>query len=223
MSKYDEIPIDVSRTDQILRFVRSNPNCTKTSVIRHMKGRSSINTTHYILLNLIDKGKLNVNRVTTQTHLLTINEEDDFNIFYKILVDIEDLIEEMSEFISSNDIDKNPEIKKLFVGLDGIENSYRELVSTMLTMIYFPIIASPGSFGEFYKILFNQLDVIYSKYAYARWDKKTTDEVLAISSKNLEVGFKAYNNQVKVKTNIGDRLMEALEDFRNKVFDIYNF
>ena len=224
----DEIPIDVVRTDKILRFVRGHPECTKADVIRHMKGKSSINTTHYILLNLIDKGKLIKKETNPQTHLLTINEDDEFNKFHKMLINIQEIVDEMGNFIISNSthsndekpkIKKKPKIKEILSGLDGIENSYRQLIDTILIIIYDRIMIGSSSeiFAGFDRILWNQLEAIHANNAYIPWDRGTLYKVILISGKNLETRFKEYNDQVKVKSNLGDSLIETLENFRKEI------
>lgn len=67
-----------------------------------------------------------MNKVNTQTHLLSINESDDFNKHYKILLDCEQLVYEMSDLMQTVKYhNKNPALLKLFTGLDGIENSQK--------------------------------------------------------------------------------------------------
>lgn len=224
----DEIPIDINRTDEILRFVRKNPNCTKADVIRYMKGRSSINTTHLILLHLIDNGKINKYEKNIQTHFLTINEDDQFIRFHKMLVDLEKLVDDMYGFISFKreminfednleDVYENPKVKKLFVGLEGIENSYRQSFSLITLLLFREIVSRDGSFQS---ILFYIINRINSRLSMHHWDKKTSNELLLVSTKNLEASFKAYNNQVKIKTDMGDRLINAVENFKKEVLNI---
>lgn len=67
-----------SRLREILQFVFKNPDCTKSDVIRHMKGRSAVTTTHAILKDMIREGKINVYKKNLQTHLLNINPGFDF-------------------------------------------------------------------------------------------------------------------------------------------------
>lgn len=204
--------------DEILRFVRNNPNCTKADVIRHMKGRSSINTTHYILLTLIDNGKLNVNKINIQTHLLTINEKDEFMKFHKMLVDLDKLVNDMNGFILGSRLNqRDAKIRNLFVGLEGIENSYRQSFN-VISQELFNRINSTASIRPFHPILNQILHTIDSKLSFCNWDKRTSNQILEFSAKNIEQRIKAYNKQVKVKTNVGDKLIKALEDFKKEIF-----
>ena len=249
MSKSSNMPIDIDRTDKILRFVRNNPNCTKSDVIRHMKGKSAVRTTHSIITNLIKEVKINVHKVNIQTHLLTINEDDEFNKFHKMLVDIETLVEDMRNFMmfkvdntgpqrvpknadvaqlsdlrmreheaKFRDVLRHPKIGKLFVGLDGIENSYMQSIALIILELYDEIRAHVD-FGTFEPILRSILSNIYLRLAISNRDNKTANQLLVLSAKNIEVGFKAYNNQVRIKTNLGERLIDTIENFRKEVLN----
>jgi hypothetical protein len=59
---------------------KANQRTTKANVIRHMfeEGLSSGETTHNLIKNLIDEGKLNVEVINSQFHFLTINEKFNF-------------------------------------------------------------------------------------------------------------------------------------------------
>jgi hypothetical protein len=251
VSKSSAIPIDIDidRTDKILRFVRNNPNCTKADVIRHMKGRSAVRITHSIITKLVKKGKINENKKHIQTHLLTINEDDEFNKFHKMLVDIETLVEDMRNFMmfkvdntgpqrvpknadvaqlsylrmreheaKFRDVLRHPKIGKLFVGLDGIENSYRQSIALIILELYDEIRAHVD-FEPYEPILRSILSSIYLRLAISKRDNKTSNQLLALSAKNIEAGFKAYNNQVKIKTNLGERLIDMIENFRKEVLN----
>jgi hypothetical protein len=67
------------RRGEILRYVidrqRTNQKTTKSIVMRHMKKKklSSGETTHNIIKDLIDEGKLNVEILNSQVHFLTIS------------------------------------------------------------------------------------------------------------------------------------------------------
>jgi hypothetical protein len=92
-----------SRQHDILQFVSKNPNCTKAAVIEHMLGRSAVTTTHAILKDMIQdgkNGKLNVYKKNLQTHLLTINEDNEFNKIYNFLALIEVLISKMRDNVA---------------------------------------------------------------------------------------------------------------------------
>jgi hypothetical protein len=86
-----------SREMEILNFVNNNPNSTKADVVRHMLGRSAVTTTHAILKDMIWVGKINIYKKNLQTHLLTINQGNDFNKIYFWLSRLEKNIDLMYE------------------------------------------------------------------------------------------------------------------------------
>jgi hypothetical protein len=100
-----------SRQHDILQFISKNPNCTKADVIKHMIGRSAVTTTHAILKEMIQEGKLNVYKKNLQTHLLTINEKNEFNKIKEDLTEIEKIIDNMDNTIEAF-YKKHPELKK---------------------------------------------------------------------------------------------------------------
>jgi hypothetical protein len=53
------------------------------------------------------------------------------------------------------------------------------------------------------------LSRIYLTLAITERDNKTSNQLLAVSAKNIEAAFKAYNNQVKVKSDMGERLIDT--------------
>jgi hypothetical protein len=214
-----------------------------------MKGRSAVRTTHSIITMLFKKGKIKQEEKHAQTHLLTINENDEFNKFHKMLVDIETLVEDMRNFMmfkvddtgpqilpkngqlaeltelrmkeheaKFRDVFRNPKIGKLFVGLEGIENSYRQSFALISLELYDELRAH-YDFGPFEPILRHILSNIYLRLAISKRDNKTSNQLLALSAKNIETGFKAYNNQVKIKTNLGERLIDTIENFRKEVLN----
>ena len=76
------------------------------------------------------------------------------------------------------------------------------------------------SFYPFQSILPHILQRIHFRLSMNNWNKITSNELLSVSTKNLEMGFKAYNNQVKIKTDMGDRLIGAIENFKKEVLNI---
>lgn len=73
------------RRVEILRYVlerqTANQKTTKATVIKHMKEikLSSGETTHNLIRDLINEGKLNVRELNSQVHFLTVSEKFDFN------------------------------------------------------------------------------------------------------------------------------------------------
>jgi hypothetical protein len=213
-----DIYYEINRTDEILRYVRKNPRCTKADVIRHMKGKSALTTTHALLTSLVNEGKINVYKVNVQTHLLSINEENKFNKLHKLLIDIQKLVDDMYPFMSLPyrriHSAQNPKIEKLFLGLEGIENSYRQSFSLIIQILYNE--ARATAFPKDQPILFSILNSINLRFLLFRWNEKTTKEILGISSKNIEKCFKDYNKYVADKTDLGDKLIETIENFRKQ-------
>lgn len=67
------------RRVEILQYVldrqKAKQRTTKAEVIRHMRGDSAVNTTHGLIQDLIKEGKINVEKLNSQVHFLTINEK----------------------------------------------------------------------------------------------------------------------------------------------------
>ena len=87
---------------------RTKQNTTKSDVMRHMKEKrlASGETTHNIIKDLINEGKLNKKEINSQVHFLTVNENWDI---YKIQFEsLKSLIEK--EWKRYPDILKNNEI-----------------------------------------------------------------------------------------------------------------
>jgi hypothetical protein len=74
---------------------RAGQKTTKATVIRYMKENklSSRETTHNLIRNLINEGKLNKEEINSQVHFLTINYENEFIWINNALVDIYDFID----------------------------------------------------------------------------------------------------------------------------------
>jgi hypothetical protein len=240
VSKPSEISIDIDRTDEILQFVRGNPNCTKADVIRHMKGKSAVRTTHALLTSLIEvEKKINVNKVNIQTHLLSINEDNKFNKFHKLLSDIEVLIHRMEAGGFPTGVEHNPDsdpivnkgtstvilseddkqYRKLSIALQGLENSYRQSFFLILQILYNKIYNSFRYYNQKdWAILFRKLNILNVSLALYPWDQKTARENLAVSTKNIEKCLKDYNRYkyVEDKTDLGDKLIQTIENFKTE-------
>jgi hypothetical protein len=102
-----------SRQHEILEFVSKNANCTKADVIRYMKGRSALTTTHAILKDLIKEGAINVHKKNLQTHLLTINRESEFIWINNALADINDFIDRCEKITKKLQVFTNENLPQL--------------------------------------------------------------------------------------------------------------
>ena len=112
------------RRIEILRYLSdrqiTNQKTTKNDVIKHMKGKSSRETTHNIIMELIREGKLNVEVLNSQLHFLTVKEEYDLpqyerellikaitethSYFDNVVIENDALVSFVKEVIDNNDI-----------------------------------------------------------------------------------------------------------------------
>jgi hypothetical protein len=75
---------NVQRRIKIIEYVwerqKAKEKTTKAAVIRYMKEKrlSSGETTHNLIKELIDEGKLNKQEINSQVHFLTVGEKFDF-------------------------------------------------------------------------------------------------------------------------------------------------
>lgn len=78
---------------------RANQKTTKAVVVRYMKEKrlSSGETTHNIIKQLINEGRLNMEVINSQVHFLTINYENEFNRIYNTLSEIENVLDEIKD------------------------------------------------------------------------------------------------------------------------------
>jgi len=232
-----KFPEDINRTDEILRFVRDNPRRTKAEVIRHMKGKSAVTTTHALLTSLIDEGKIKVDKINVQTHLLSINEHNEFNKFHKLLSEIEVLIYEMEQGLPDGlqydpdgvpmvdkgkgtvilDEDDNQYLK-LGTALDGINNSYRQAFFMMIQILYNEIYNKFINYDKERRILLHKLDYLNRWLAENPWCRKFANQILEVSAKNIEKYLKDYNRYkfTKDKTDLGDKLIEMIDKVKNQ-------
>jgi hypothetical protein len=89
------------RHGEILKYVKFNRRCTKAEVIRYMnyKAMGSTVTIHKDIINLIREKKLLVlkNKLNSQTHHLTLNNKNYYNLINEQLLEIETHVGEMNE------------------------------------------------------------------------------------------------------------------------------
>lgn len=115
------------------------------------------------------------------------------------------------------DLYRNPNIKKLFLGVEGIENTYRQSFSLITILLVKEIASRFPSFPDFQSILFHIINRINTRLSFYNWDEKTSNQVLSICAKNLDAVFKLYNNRVNVKTDIGERLIGSIQEFKKEI------
>jgi hypothetical protein len=102
--------------------------------------------------------------------------------------------------------------------LEGIENSYRQSFA-LITLELSNEIRAHVDFEPYEPILRSILSSINLRLAISKRDNKTSNQLLALSTKNIEAGFKAHNNHVKIRTNLGERLVDTIENFRKEVLN----
>jgi hypothetical protein len=83
------------RGEKILNYIKENPNTIKADVIRFMKGDSATVTTHGIIQDYIEEGKVTMvkDKKNSQIHHLFINDKNDFNRIDLRLSRIETIID----------------------------------------------------------------------------------------------------------------------------------
>jgi ribosomal protein L28 len=179
-----------SRQNEILRFVRHNPNCTKADVIRHMLGRSALTTTHAILKDMIRDRKLNVYKKNLQTHLLTVNEKNEFNKIYISLSEIKSITDNLKHMVSTykQDLNLTENYNEQFViPLAALLNRFlqRLLVKTNDSI----------QSDKDLKILHKKITELMLKLAQFQYDEKYTIKQLTQEVKDLEEFINYYGSQ----------------------------
>ena len=216
-----------SRRAFIIQYVIDHPNCTKADVIRYMKGRAAVRTTHGLLISLIKEGKIIMQKKHMQTHLLSINHENNF-------VKLSIMIEELYDFVNLNRVyfhgpsyfyyKTKPPLK--YRGIDGFENSYRELFNIIIQVLASPHLALPEITAPDWRLLGNKIKFLFLSLAFYDWDKITTKEVVDLTSKNIEQFFYTLNKEKSklikmMERDEIDRLNENIE-FGKKLIELIN-
>ena len=82
-SSENERQSESQRRIKILDYLRENSSkkINKSDVMRYMEDTSRAMTTHKIIMDLIKEGKIKMikDKPHSQTHYLTINDENEFN------------------------------------------------------------------------------------------------------------------------------------------------
>lgn len=91
-----------TRRVMVLEYIRENAGCTKTQVIKHMKGKSALVTTHKIIKDLVsDKIVLSIpDEKNSQMHRLYVNNRNAFTFITQELNKLETTISQMNQAIS---------------------------------------------------------------------------------------------------------------------------
>jgi hypothetical protein len=96
---------ETERRIKILEYLRENSldkdkkakKINKADVMRHLEGISRLKTTHGTIINLIKEGKIKMikDKPYSQTHYLTLNEDNEFNKIIDDLSILEKHIEQL--------------------------------------------------------------------------------------------------------------------------------
>jgi hypothetical protein len=100
---------EAERRIKILEYVRKpsekDGKITKSDVMRHMKEVSRMMTTHKATIELIKEGKIRMTKPKdkpySQIDYLVINDNNEFNKIYNILLEIENHIDSMDSFAAA--------------------------------------------------------------------------------------------------------------------------
>lgn len=80
-----------TRFDKIYNYIEQHGGCTKTEVIKKMKGISALATTHKIIQQQIEEGKIvsKPDESNSQIHHLYVNDKDQFAIINEKIIKAE--------------------------------------------------------------------------------------------------------------------------------------
>jgi len=81
----------ISRHEMIYHFIAEHPGTTKTEVVKHMKGKSALATTHKIIKRLILEKKIICipDESNSQIHHLYLDSKNSFNILQTKIRELE--------------------------------------------------------------------------------------------------------------------------------------
>ncbi len=227
----DEQKLFQSRRTEIIGYVIDHPKTSKADVIRYMKGRSSVNTTHAILINLINEDKINVYKKNIQTHLLTINEEDIFIKLYKQL-------DELYAFVNAARLNLRHlgSLKRFYKsksslkyhGIQGFENLFRQLFSIIFQILSLESLKSTKGQEATgladWRILRDKINLLYFAMTYYKWDHETTNEVVDFCTENIKQYFqvleKEKNGLVKIMKGEDIEFLNNDLEFGNQLIEI---
>lgn len=220
------------RRGKIIEYVKGNSRCTKTEVIKDMekKGIGSIKTIHPIIIDLLNEGILLVlkNRPNSQIHRLIINDKNEFNKIYKTLSDIQNLINKSTPYMYAlpgvdADPDGNPLIDpKEFRILSEIQRNLRDnyIQSFILIFhIFYNKIEHSIHNEKDQVILFRKLNTLNVSLTLNPdpWlSEQTTIQLLKAYTKDMEKGFEQYNTRINIESDLGDKIIRTIENFKNQ-------
>ena len=207
-----------------------HPNCTKADVIRYMKGRSAVRTTHAILMSLIKEGKIKMQEKHIQTHLLTVNNDNDFIKLYTHIDELYKFTNESRKYIHRSNYQfykTKPPLK--YEGIDGFENSFRQLFYIMTQVLYDRIaMTSRGqeTHTADWRLLDNEIKFVFYNLAFYNWDKNTTKQVVDLDSENIKQFFQTLNKEKNRLVKMMEReqidRLNGYIEFGNKLLEIIN-
>jgi hypothetical protein len=193
-----------------------------------MKGRSAVRTTHAILMSLIKEDKIKVQKKHTQTHLLTVNNDNDFIKLHTQIDQLYNFTAEARKYMHRSNYHfyrTKPPLK--YEGTNGLENSFRQLFNVMTQVLYSRIsMASIGqeSHNADWRVLDNQIKHVFYNLAFYNWDKNITKEAVDLYSENIKQFFQTLNKEKNKLVKIMEReqidILDIHIEFGNKLLEI---
>jgi hypothetical protein len=168
---------------------RANQKTTKAVVARYMKEKrlSSGETTHNIIKELIDEGKLNIEVINSQVHFLTVNENNEFNKIYNFLSEIEKIMDRIYLAVGMG----------LAETIAKIDNSTEELIGSTEVNLCITI-----PYRESVNIMLLELMAIIDNEIPSEKDKQILNSRILQLQRKLTFQFEGIRNSDTILNNI---------------------
>jgi len=214
---------------------KMNQKTTKAVVMRYMKEKklSSGETTHNIIKDLINEGKLNMEVLNSQVHFLTINENNEFNKIYNILTKFEVLMNTMNKIVYKNKLNLDTLFKTLgkeheeYLGAvevaDHLVTPYIDTFEEMLKNILIRIVRSNISEKDnliLASLIIHLLNKLTSTYVWLDphdLNSKLKDRVSWMRVKFPDAKYiQGYAKKYDIDLNVREDLIIIIEKFRKE-------
>jgi hypothetical protein len=192
---------------------RAGQKTTKATVIRYMKENklSSRETTHNLIRNLINEGKLNKEEINSQVHFLTINYENEFIWINNKLADIYDFIERCEKIRDKLQIYKEKNLSQL---------RKKKAISQKTELLYFLFLQNfiPPIDAMLHRLLHRTILNIDSEKDAQLLNRKVLDLIQKLNEMPLYLHSTALEDRLNVYSYVSDRAInsgidEILSDF----------
>jgi len=227
-----ELERRVKILDYLLKSADEKVKINKADVMRHLESTSRLNTTHRTIVDLIEEGKIKMNKENprSQTHYLTINENNVFNKIYFELSEIENLIDRKDAFVraryylTDTDSDAANLLEVYLIRL------FEQPIDTMIRVLLVKISTSHLSIDES-DILYRKIVKLIQKQAIqprsyhrtveeqAKWIldhfTKTIDNVARTKDKDFQKYSKSYS-KYNLDFGIKEDIIRLMENFQEK-------